>query len=123
MMDDSVCDMGGRDSDVGEVQSEDGFTCRSSKIRSQIEPRQYHLSLLTHPTSSDSLVRILLPTLVKRSSNSSATSRLSLQLVAHEGFAVKMKVLDGANDKGDYSNDSWTRMIVTTDVKKRGLTP
>lgn len=73
MMDDSVCDMGGRDSDVGEVQSEDGFTCRSSKIRSQIEPRQYHLSLLSpprccfpaHPNSSDSLVRILLPTLVK----------------------------------------------------------
>lgn len=40
--DDNVWDMGSRESDVGEVQSEDGFTCRSSKIRSQIEPRQYH---------------------------------------------------------------------------------
>lgn len=39
---DNVWDMGSRESDVGEVQSEDGFTCRSSKIRSQIEPRQYH---------------------------------------------------------------------------------
>jgi len=40
--DENVWDMGSRESDVGEVQSEDGFTCRSSKIRSQIEPRQYH---------------------------------------------------------------------------------
>jgi len=72
MKNDSVWDKGSRESDVGEVQSEDGFTCRSSKIRSQIEPRQYHLSLLSppnccfpaHPKSSDSLVRILLPTFI-----------------------------------------------------------
>lgn len=31
------------ESDIGEVQSEDGFTHWSCKRRSQIEPRQYHL--------------------------------------------------------------------------------
>lgn len=65
--DENVWDMGSRESDVGEVQSEDGFTCRSSKIRSQIEPRQYHFIIdepppigcfPTHPNSSDSLFKM-----------------------------------------------------------------
>ncbi|KAK7330075.1 hypothetical protein VNO77_24260 [Canavalia gladiata] len=59
---DNVWDMGNRESDVGEVQSEDGFTCGSSTIRSQIEPRQYHFIIHAcfpaHPNSSDSLVGI-----------------------------------------------------------------
>lgn len=32
-----------KESDIGEVQSEDGFTMRC-KLRSRIEPRQYHFS-------------------------------------------------------------------------------
>ena len=36
-----------KESDVGEVQSEDGFTLVAiRKIRSQIEPRQYHFRFI-----------------------------------------------------------------------------
>lgn len=34
--------LGSKESDVGEVQSDDGFYVRKSRKRSRIEPRQYH---------------------------------------------------------------------------------